>query len=74
MPKGFTVSYACIPTIVTPSEVAALFGRFGMVLQVVPFAHRREGPAGSRGCGLVVMETEQGAMDAIEALSGQQGD
>lgn len=71
MPKGFTVSYACIPITVTPSEVAALFGRFGMVLQVVPFAHRREGPAGSRGCGLVVMETEQGALDSIEALSGK---
>lgn len=71
MPKGFTVSYACIPITVTPSEVAALFGRFGMVLQVVPFAHRREGPAGSRGCGLVVMETEQGAVDAIDALSGK---
>jgi len=49
MPKGFTVSYACIPTAVTPSEVAAMFERFGMVLQVVPFAHRREGPLNSRG-------------------------
>lgn len=57
--------------IVTPSEIAALFGRFGSVLQVVPFAHRRDGPAGSRGCGLVVMETEQGACDAINALSAK---
>eukprot|EP00878_Enallax_costatus_P004904 GHUV01005159.1.p1 GENE.GHUV01005159.1~~GHUV01005159.1.p1 ORF type:complete len:650 (+),score=223.81 GHUV01005159.1:737-2686(+) len=71
MPKGFTVSYACIPITVTPSEIAALFGRFGMVLQVVPFAHRREGPRGSRGCGLVVMEAEQGALDAIDTLSGK---
>lgn len=71
MPKGFTVSYGCIPITVTPSEIAALFGRFGMVLQVVPFAHRREGPPGSRGCGLVVMDAEQGALDAIGALSGK---
>eukprot|EP00775_Hariotina_reticulata_P010349 gene10349-10506_t len=71
MPKGFTVSYACIPTAVTPSEVAAMFDRFGMVLQVVPFAHRREGPVNSRGCGLVVMESEQAAMEAVEALSGK---
>eukprot|EP00879_Flechtneria_rotunda_P009749 GHRR01010198.1.p1 GENE.GHRR01010198.1~~GHRR01010198.1.p1 ORF type:complete len:522 (+),score=232.55 GHRR01010198.1:514-2079(+) len=71
MPKGFTVSYACIPTSVTPSEVAALFERFGMVLQVVPFAHRREGPANSRGCGLVVMESDRSAMDTVAALSGK---
>ncbi|WIA29342.1 hypothetical protein OEZ86_011847 [Tetradesmus obliquus] len=71
MPKGFTVSYACLPTFVTPSEVAALFERYGTVLQVVPFAHRREGPAGSRGCGLVVVENEGAATDAIEALSGK---
>jgi CUG-BP- and ETR3-like factor len=70
MPRGFTVSYACIPTSVTPAEVAAAFERFGMVLQVVPFAHRREGPANSRGCGLVVMDTEHAAMAAVEALSG----
>jgi hypothetical protein len=71
MPKGFTVSYACLPTFVTPSEVAALFERFGMVLQVVPFAHRREGPANSRGCGLVVVESETAATDSIDALSGK---
>jgi hypothetical protein len=71
MPKGFTVSYACLPTFVTPSEVAALFERFGTVLQVVPFAHRREGPANSRGCGLVVVDNEAAATDAIEALSGK---
>jgi type II secretory pathway pseudopilin PulG len=71
IPKGFTVSYACLPTFVTPSEVAALFERFGMVLQVVPFAHRREGPANSRGCGLVVVKSETAATDSIEALSGK---
>lgn len=70
MPRGFTVSYACIPTSVTPAEVAATFECFGMVLQVVPFAHRREGPANSRGCGLVVMDREPAAMAAVEALSG----
>jgi hypothetical protein len=71
MPKGFTVSYACLPTFVTPSEVAALFERFGTVLQVVPFAHRREGPTNSRGCGLVVVESETAATDSIDALSGK---
>lgn len=70
MPRGFTVSYACIPTSVTPAEVAATFERFGTVLQVVPFAHRREGPLNSRGCGLVVMDREPAAMAAVEALSG----
>jgi hypothetical protein len=34
MPRGFTVSYACIPTSATPAEVAATFERFGIVLQV----------------------------------------
>jgi phosphoinositide-3-kinase regulatory subunit 4 len=70
MPRGFTVSYACVPTSVTPAEVAAAFERFGIVLQVVPFAHRREGPPASRGCGLVVMDSEAGALAAVEALSG----
>ncbi|KAF8073034.1 BRN2 [Scenedesmus sp. PABB004] len=71
MPKGFTVSYSCLPTRVTPSEVAAAFERFGVVLQVVPFAHRREGPPQSRGCGLVVLESEASALAAMEALSGK---
>jgi hypothetical protein len=71
MPRGFTVSYACIPARVTPAEVAAAFERFGGVLQVVPFAHRREGAPNSRGCGLVVLDSEAAAMAAVDALSGK---
>lgn len=71
MPRGFTVSYACVPPAVTPAEIASAFERYGGVLQVVPFAHRREGPPNSRGCGLVVLEREAAALAAIEGLSGR---
>ena len=65
---GFTLAYGNVPGTVTPSELLTVFEGFGPVLQVVPFAQRRDGPRSCRGCGLVVMASEQDGVAAIQAL------
>jgi RNA recognition motif-containing protein len=67
---GFTLVYGNVPGTVTPSELLSVFEGFGPVLQVVPFAQRRDGPRSCRGCGLVVMGSEQDGVAAMQALHG----
>jgi hypothetical protein len=67
---GFTLVYSNIPPTVAPADLIPAFEAFGTVLQVIPFAQRREGPRNCRGCGLVVMATEAEANAAMAGLHG----
>jgi hypothetical protein len=67
---GFTLVYSNIPPTVAPADLIPAFEAFGIVLQVIPFAQRREGPRNCRGCGLVVMATEAEANAAMAGLHG----